>query len=100
MYYKGLPVKRHHCVRGNALLYAYCNEKGIAHRNCGKLIVATDAAQLPALHALYDAATRHGDVPLRLVEQAEARCVADLAFSLVVVLIGRMSCNAGSWSPK
>lgn len=28
------------CVEGNAMLYAYCEEKGIAHRRLGKLVVA------------------------------------------------------------
>lgn len=29
------------CVSGKQLLYAYCRDHGIPHRNCGKLIVAT-----------------------------------------------------------
>ena len=39
-------------VRGAAMMYAYCEERGIAHDRCGKLIVATDESQVEAMVAL------------------------------------------------
>jgi L-2-hydroxyglutarate oxidase LhgO len=49
------PTESHRarlCVRGAALLYAYCEEHNIIANRCGKLIVATDEGQLEAMAAL------------------------------------------------
>src|SRR5687768_12902313 len=46
LYYPTGTLKAALCVQGRERLYAYCAERGIAHRRCGKLIVATDDAQL------------------------------------------------------
>src|SRR5438477_4243405 len=50
MYYPTGSVRARHCVRGNRLLYAYCQTHAVAHRRCGKLIVATNEAELRQLN--------------------------------------------------
>ena len=40
------------CVEGRRLLYAYCAERGVSYRRCGKLLVATAAEELPALSGI------------------------------------------------
>ncbi len=47
-------------VRGKALLYAYCPERGVDFRQCGKLVVATDPSQHAALLQMQAQATANG----------------------------------------
>ncbi len=45
IYYPVGSLKARSCVRGKALLYAYCDHKQIAHQRLGKLIVATNSEE-------------------------------------------------------
>jgi L-2-hydroxyglutarate oxidase LhgO len=85
IYYPPGTLKALHCVRGRQLLYDYCRERGIGHRRCGKLIVATAAEQVPKLAALKATALRNGVGDLEFLTEAQAcelepqlRCVAAL----------------------
>src|SRR6185312_9200305 len=49
IYYKAGSLMARMCVRGKGALYHYCREHGVPHRNCGKLIVATTAAETEKL---------------------------------------------------
>jgi L-2-hydroxyglutarate oxidase LhgO len=53
IYYPTGSARRRLCVEGRRKLYAYLASRNVAHRKCGKLIVATSAAeegQIAALH--------------------------------------------------
>ncbi|MEA9760372.1 NAD(P)/FAD-dependent oxidoreductase [Xanthomonas campestris pv. raphani] len=85
VYYPPGSLKAQLCVRGNALLYAYCRQRNVPHQRCGKLIIACDQAQTAQLEALQRNATDSaapGVVPLSSAQmQARApalRCVAAL----------------------
>ena len=41
IYYEPGSLKARLCVRGRRALYRYCDDRGIAYRQCGKLVVAT-----------------------------------------------------------
>ncbi len=45
IYYPKGSLMARTCVAGRRLLYAYCAEHGVPHRNCGKLIAATNDAE-------------------------------------------------------
>ena len=60
IYYPQGSLKAHLCVRGKELLYAYCAERSLPHQRCGKLIVATDAAQLTQLQGIQAKAAANG----------------------------------------
>ncbi len=46
MYYATGTLRGRHCVAGRRMLYEFCATHGVPHRKCGKLIVATNAAEL------------------------------------------------------
>jgi (S)-2-hydroxyglutarate dehydrogenase len=60
IYYKPGSLKATYCRDGNAALVRFCDEHDIAYQICGKIIVATDPAELPRLDALAERATAHG----------------------------------------
>jgi len=71
IYYPHGSLKARLCVAGREQLYQFCSERGIAHRRCGKLIVAADAAQLPQLTRI-SAAARANGVELDTLTRAAA----------------------------
>jgi L-2-hydroxyglutarate oxidase LhgO len=75
LYYRAGSLKARLCVAGRDLLYAYAAERGVGHRRCGKLVSATDEAQILTLHALKDNAERNGVTELRLLTPVEARAL-------------------------
>jgi L-2-hydroxyglutarate oxidase LhgO len=89
IYYPPGSLKARLCIEGRERLYAYCAEKGIAHRRCGKLIVAVHDAQRPKLDALRRTALANGVADL---EPFDAREIAALEPAVRAV--------AGLWSPS
>lgn len=71
LYYEPGSLKARLCVRGKELLYAFCESHGVDHRQCGKLVVATDAAQLASLKTIEARAQANG-VPVEWLSGPEA----------------------------
>jgi len=89
IYYPPGSLKARLCVDGRRRLYAYCDEKGIAHRRCGKVIVAAHEAQRAKLDALRRTAEKNGVADLAWLD---AREIAGLEPAVRAV--------AGLWSPS
>jgi L-2-hydroxyglutarate oxidase LhgO len=65
IYYDTGSAKARLCVRGKALLYRHCEEYGVAHARCGKVIVATEEAQFDTLRGYQRRALANGVGELR-----------------------------------
>lgn len=72
LYYKPGSLKAQLCRRGLEAMYQFCEREAIAHRRCGKLVVATEAGQLPRLETLMERGRANG-VAFRRIEAAELR---------------------------
>lgn len=73
IYYPQRSWKARLCVQGKQMLYDYCAERGIAHRRCGKLIVATSQEQVAELQGLIAKAAANGVMDLVLLTREQAR---------------------------
>jgi L-2-hydroxyglutarate oxidase LhgO len=60
IYYPARSAKARFCIAGKRLLYEYCEARGVEHRRCGKLIVAADEGQIPALQSIERMAAANG----------------------------------------
>jgi L-2-hydroxyglutarate oxidase LhgO len=75
IYYATGSLKARLCVAGRMLLYRYCAERGIAHRRCGKLIVATSEDDVAALRRLLAQGRANRVDDLRLIDGDAARAL-------------------------
>ena len=75
IYYPTGSLKARLCVQGREMLYAYCAERGIPHRRCGKLIVATSNDQRLSLEAIQAQAQANGVDDLQWLGRDEARAL-------------------------
>jgi L-2-hydroxyglutarate oxidase LhgO len=67
IYYPEDSLKAKLCVAGRDALYARCTERGISHRRLGKLIVATETAEIATLEELQRRGTANGAPGLELL---------------------------------
>jgi L-2-hydroxyglutarate oxidase LhgO len=88
LYYPPGSLKARLCVRGREQLYRYCDERGVAHRRCGKLVVATSDDEHATLRHYFATAARNGVTDLAWLTPAEA-----------TALEPAVSCVAALWSP-
>jgi L-2-hydroxyglutarate oxidase LhgO len=87
VYYPTGSVKARTCVRGRQLLYEFCERHGVAHRRCGKLIVATRAAQSAELERLCARGAANGVDGLQLLDRSATRALEP-----------ELECTAAVWS--
>jgi (S)-2-hydroxyglutarate dehydrogenase len=71
LYYKPGSLKARNCIEGRHAMYAFCKEHGIAHDNCGKLVIATDESELAPLKALEERGKANGLEGIRRLNTIE-----------------------------
>jgi L-2-hydroxyglutarate oxidase LhgO len=73
IYYETGSLKHRLCVEGRRRLYDYCALHNVAHRKCGKLVVATSDAETSKVMALVRQAEANGVENVELIDGAAAR---------------------------
>ncbi|MGF9694981.1 NAD(P)/FAD-dependent oxidoreductase [Rhizobium sp. 0TCS1.26] len=73
LYYPHGSLKARLCLEGRERLYDFCQTHGVAHRRCGKLIVASTEQELPVIENLRQKGEANGCTDLRLLSADEAR---------------------------
>ena len=73
VYYAPGSLKARMCVRGAALMYEYCERRGVDVNRIGKLIIATDAGELPGLDELERRSRANGVPGIRRIGGPEIR---------------------------
>ena len=73
IYYRPGSLRARMAVAGSERMVAFCAEHGIPYDRCGKVIVATAAAQIPALEELARRAEANGVTGTRLVGPEELK---------------------------
>jgi len=67
LYYAPGSLKARLCVEGRHALYQYCTARGVPHRRCGKLVVATNEDEDAALLKLHQRALANGVEDMELI---------------------------------
>ncbi len=75
IYYPPESLRAQLCVLGKEMLYRFCAENGVAHRRCGKLLVATTQAEIHRLGEIAANAARSGVSDLVRLDADEARAL-------------------------
>jgi L-2-hydroxyglutarate oxidase LhgO len=75
IYYPTASLRARHCVRGRRMLYEFCASHGVAFNKCGKLIVATDQAELAKVEMLLAQGLTNGVEGLEMIGGNAARAL-------------------------
>jgi L-2-hydroxyglutarate oxidase len=73
IYYKPGSLKARTCVEGARRMKQFCDTHGIKWEACGKVIVATDEAELPRLSTIYERGQANGLAGLKMLSAEELR---------------------------
>lgn len=85
IYYRPGSLKAELCTRGRELLRDYCAEHALPYDECGKVVVAVEAAELGRFDALERTARANGVPGLRRLDPAGLREVEPYAAGLAAL---------------
>jgi L-2-hydroxyglutarate oxidase LhgO len=89
IYYPKDSLKAKLCVSGRRKLYRYCEQTGVPHKRCGKLIVATNEQQVDTLEAILNKGRVNGVEGLEIISQSQ-----------LLILEPKLNALAAIWSPE
>lgn len=72
IYYKPGSLRAVNCREGKRAMEAFCRDEGIPFDICGKVIVAVDESELPALERIFERGRQNG-VRCELIDQPRLR---------------------------
>jgi len=87
LYYPTGSSRARHCVRGRRMLYDFCASHGVAHKKCGKLVVATNDAELTKVEGIAAQAQKNGVENTEMIGGNAARAME-----------AELSCIGALWS--
>src|SRR5436309_1198076 len=73
LYYKPGSLKARFCAEGRDAMYRFCQDHGIVHERCGKIVVATSQPEIPRLEELHRRGLANGLRGLRWLTPEEIR---------------------------
>jgi len=73
IYYPTGSLRARYCVEGKHRMYEYCASHGVPHKRVGKLVVANDEAEIPALEKIRQLSHANGVPDVEFLTAAQAK---------------------------
>lgn len=73
LYYKPNSLKATNCIRGYQMLIDFCEKEDVKYELCGKIVVATEEAQIPILNTLFERGNQNGLGGLKKISIGEMK---------------------------
>ena len=86
LYYATGSLKARLCVQGRRLLYPFLDAHGVAYDKCGKLVVATNAAEISRVEAIHAQALANDCEGVSLITGEQARALEPEASALAAMV--------------
>jgi L-2-hydroxyglutarate oxidase LhgO len=86
LYYPTGSLKAQLCVAGRRLMYPFLDAHGVAYDKCGKIVVATNEAEIARVEAVAKQAEINGVEGLRMLSGAQVKALEPQAHALMGLL--------------
>lgn len=87
IYYKPGSLKAKNCIEGRKKLLHFCDEEEVNYKKIHKLIVATEAKELPKLYELFDRGKANGVPGIELFDQTKVKEIEPHVHALEAIFI-------------
>lgn len=87
LYYKPGSYKAKNCVDGRRELVQFAKEHKIAHDICGKIVVATNQAELPHMNKVFNNGIQNGVEGIRKITAAEIKEIEPFCVGIEGILV-------------